>query len=98
MFLTPPPPELQGPSFPSMALTGSVHFMSTRGGGWGPVVPRCVLMSQHPQRSLTDTSHLSAVESEWAGREGQLEALLSLFLSITLSVLGTPGPLNTMPA
>lgn len=55
-------------------------------------------MSQHPQRSLTVTSHLSAAESEWPGREGQLGALLSLFLSVTLSVLGTPGPLNTMPA
>lgn len=80
-----------------MALTGSVHFMSTRGGGWGPVVPRCVLMSQHPQRSLTVTSHLSAVESEWAGREGQLGALFLISLNYPERT-GDTGPLNTMPA
>lgn len=60
-----PPPELQGPSLPSLALPGSVHLSS-------PEVRRRVLMSQRPQRSLT---HLSAVGSEWAGREGQVGAL-----------------------
>lgn len=46
VMLVPPPTRAQGPSFPSLALPASVR--------------RRVLMSQHPQQSLT---HLSAVGS-----------------------------------
>lgn len=41
------PTEFQGPPSPSTALLGSVLFILPGGGGWGPVVPKCVLMSQH---------------------------------------------------
>ncbi|CAO2629390.1 hypothetical protein LEMLEM_LOCUS20471 [Lemmus lemmus] len=79
-----PPPELQGPSFPSMALIGSVRFIVTRGGGWGLGVPKCVLMSQHPQWSLTVTSQ------QWS-QSGQAERRLGIAVGLYGRVAGARG-------